>query len=144
MLYEMSSDSADTLIDQIEKTKEKTARDGKRHSFSLSVGKVKERGISFVCRPDAQMLSQDMFALGVSKKYQLQANEWLSLGSVSGSANMIDEASFTKQPWKEDPHLERLSNTLKPGPMRRIGKKTGRNDPCTCGSQIKFKKCCGR
>ncbi len=26
----------------------------------------------------------------------------------------------------------------------REGKKVGRNDPCTCGSGIKYKKCCGR
>lgn len=26
----------------------------------------------------------------------------------------------------------------------RIAEKTGRNDPCPCGSGIKFKKCCGR
>jgi preprotein translocase subunit SecA len=29
-------------------------------------------------------------------------------------------------------------------PARRDGKKTGRNDPCPCGSGKKFKKCCGR
>ncbi|MDR1204861.1 MAG: DnaJ domain-containing protein [Peptococcaceae bacterium] len=29
-------------------------------------------------------------------------------------------------------------------PIRRIGPKVGRNDPCPCGSGKKFKKCCGR
>ena len=28
-------------------------------------------------------------------------------------------------------------------PIRREGAKVGRNDPCTCGSGKKFKKCCG-
>lgn len=28
-------------------------------------------------------------------------------------------------------------------PIVREGPKTGRNDPCTCGSGKKFKKCCG-
>jgi uncharacterized protein YecA (UPF0149 family) len=27
-------------------------------------------------------------------------------------------------------------------PIRREGAKVGRNDPCTCGSGKKFKKCC--
>jgi uncharacterized protein YecA (UPF0149 family) len=31
-----------------------------------------------------------------------------------------------------------------PKPITRTGKKVGRNDPCTCGSQKKFKKCCGK
>lgn len=29
-------------------------------------------------------------------------------------------------------------------PLQRQGPKIGRNDPCTCGSGKKFKKCCGR
>ena len=31
-----------------------------------------------------------------------------------------------------------------PQPVRREGKKIGRNDPCPCGSGKKYKKCCGR
>ena len=29
-------------------------------------------------------------------------------------------------------------------PVRRESPKVGRNDPCTCGSGKKYKKCCGR
>jgi SEC-C motif-containing protein len=29
------------------------------------------------------------------------------------------------------------------GPIRRTAPKIGRNDPCTCGSGKKYKKCCG-
>ncbi len=29
------------------------------------------------------------------------------------------------------------------GPMKRIEPKIGRNDPCSCGSGKKYKKCCG-
>ncbi len=32
---------------------------------------------------------------------------------------------------------------VKPEPVR-VGPKTGRNEPCPCGSGKKFKKCCGR
>jgi len=28
-------------------------------------------------------------------------------------------------------------------PLRRSAEKVGRNDPCPCGSGLKFKKCCG-
>ena len=28
-------------------------------------------------------------------------------------------------------------------PITRLAPKVGRNDPCPCGSQKKFKKCCG-
>lgn len=29
-------------------------------------------------------------------------------------------------------------------PIERSAPKIGRNDPCSCGSQKKFKKCCGK
>lgn len=28
-------------------------------------------------------------------------------------------------------------------PITRVAPKVGRNDPCPCGSEKKFKKCCG-
>jgi uncharacterized protein YecA (UPF0149 family) len=31
-----------------------------------------------------------------------------------------------------------------PKPVQRKSGKTGRNDPCPCGSGKKFKKCCGK
>ena len=36
-----------------------------------------------------------------------------------------------------------LSGKISPGPPQRRFTKTGRNDPCTCGSGRKYKKCCG-
>ena len=144
MLYDMPRESADDLIDQIEAAKLKTELDGKSHTVSLALGQGAKRGISFVCRPDAEKLLQAAFALGALKKYQLRATEWLSLGSISGSTNMIDVAHFTKKPWEQDPELDALSRTLQPVTLLRAGKKVGRNAPCPCGSQLKFKKCCGR
>lgn len=41
---------------------------------------------------------------------------------------------------KED--LSDLERKLDP-PVRHEVRKTGRNEPCTCGSGKKFKKCCG-
>jgi SEC-C motif-containing protein len=35
------------------------------------------------------------------------------------------------------------SEFLKPESVKREGEKVGRNDPCSCGSGKKFKKCCG-
>ena len=144
MLNEMSSELADELVVLIETIKLKTVQDGKRHSVSLAIGEGKEQGVSFVCMPAAEMLFQDVLALGTLKKYQLRANEWLSLGSISGSTKMIDVATFTKKPWEPDPKLDALSRRLKPRPLMRGGKKVGRNAPCPCGSHLKFKHCCGQ
>ena len=144
MLYELPSESADQLVGLIESTKLKTAHDGKRHSISLPLGDRNKQGISFVCMSSAEMLFQDVLALGVLKKYQLRANEWLSLGSISRSSKMIDVATFTKKPWEPDPKLDALSRRLQPRRVMRGRKKVSRNAPCPCGSHLKFKKCCGR
>ena len=37
-----------------------------------------------------------------------------------------------------DHHHEKLV------PITRTSEKVGRNDPCSCGSKKKFKKCCGK
>ena len=37
-------------------------------------------------------------------------------------------------------HALRLGGSA---PTRRTGPRTGRNDPCPCGSGRKYKKCCG-
>ena len=42
--------------------------------------------------------------------------------------------------------MNRLSNTMTPGQKRepiQVEKKTGRNEPCPCGSGKKYKKCHG-
>ncbi|MBW2038131.1 MAG: preprotein translocase subunit SecA [Deltaproteobacteria bacterium] len=42
------------------------------------------------------------------------------------------------------PPPEMMGEQERPIPVRREGKKIGRNDPCPCGSGKKYKKCCGR
>jgi len=40
--------------------------------------------------------------------------------------------------WKEGDHQQSASQPFDQA------EKVGRNDPCTCGSGKKYKKCCGR
>ena len=114
MLLGLSPGAADQLSTLIESTTRETAADGKRHSFGLSLGPGNDQGLSFVCMTDTEELAKDVFAYGVLKKHQLQADQWLSLGRVSGSTNVIDVATFTKEPWKPDAKLDALSRRMKP------------------------------
>ena len=41
-------------------------------------------------------------------------------------------------------YVNNTDKTARREPVRRSGKKTGRNDPCPCGSGKKYKNCCGR
>lgn len=71
---------------------------------------------------DKELLYKNMVGAEASWLYELP--EWDSL---------ID-AERRKELYKE----QKLSTTVVKGP------KIGRNDPCPCGSGLKYKKCCGK
>ncbi|UCD18701.1 MAG: SEC-C domain-containing protein [Candidatus Zixiibacteriota bacterium] len=57
-----------------------------------------------------------------------------TVGMGFGSARQAEEAN----------PMVAASQRGKAQPVKREGKKVGRNDPCPCGSGKKYKKCCGR
>lgn len=77
-------------------------------------------------------------------------------GGTGDSEGEVEFAvSYTERGMKQE-HHEKASFRKKDGawfftegktlpkPVMRVAPKTGRNDPCTCGSGKKFKKCCGK
>jgi uncharacterized protein len=42
-----------------------------------------------------------------------------------------------------EPHRRSRATASRPAPLRREGRKIGRNEPCPCGSGLKYKRCCG-
>jgi preprotein translocase subunit SecA len=54
-----------------------------------------------------------------------------------------EEVEEIRQKQKQDYILSRGEDTPKTQTVKREGHKTGRNDPCPCGSGKKYKKCCG-
>ena len=77
-------------------------------------------------------------------------------GKESDSEGIVEfSATYTRGGLK-DVHLEKAkfvkkdgewvyhSGSLIPTTIVRDGAKVGRNDPCPCGSGLKYKRCCGR
>lgn len=70
--------------------------------------------------------------------------------SVKSAAGATTEAPKDQEHW-EQAFFEKEAGEwrfidargIRTGPYVREAPKTGRNDPCTCGSGKKFKKCCG-
>ena len=144
-LFDLAGDGADDLIKRIEDTKRQSLRDGRPHDFTLLFD-GEERGITYMSLPDAREdLERRLMVVAVARKYKSKANEWLGLGSSVKSNNLVDTFFYDKEPWKEDADLGSLvQTTLKPGRIQRPdGQKVGRNNPCPCGSGLKFKKCHG-
>ena len=76
-------------------------------------------------------------------------------GSGDSEGEVEFAVSYTERGMKQE-HHEKAAFRKKDGqwfftqgktlpkPAVRVAPKTGRNDPCTCGSGKKFKKCCGK
>jgi len=95
----------------------------------------------------------------VKKAYQLGKEKALALLQENHHYTLIDDTVVELQDWasfKEAPKSQKKSKPLpskshkpkkqKPAPRYvkpRKGKKIGRNEPCSCGSGKKYKKCCG-
>ena len=144
-LYDIGTGAADALIDGMNQARGKAQRDGQTHSFSMVLSD-KKSGISYVCRvSDPEMLPQHAAAFAMSKKYRTKRTVWLGLGGMPGSTNEVDMVLFNADEWTEDPKLEQMSRmVLKPGIAINPHRSLRRNDPCHCGSGLKFKRCCGR
>ena len=63
-------------------------------------------------------------------------HEEVNAGSdFAGGGESFQESSSSDEPGEEYDAIETIRNTEP---------KIGRNDPCTCGSGKKYKKCCGK
>ncbi len=97
-------------------------------------------------------------------KQWAEASEWLALEIIECQGGGADDSEGTVEfmaTYKEDGtprHHHELAQfrkddgqwkffdglPAKPRQIKRDEPKVGRNDPCSCGSGKKFKKCCGR
>ena len=67
--------------------------------------------------------------------------EFIASFNLNGTMqNHHEVASFLKE---SDGKWYFVDGKVQLEPFQRVGEKIGRNDPCSCGSGKKFKKCCG-
>jgi hypothetical protein len=142
-LMDMSGATADVLLDGIGKCKRRTATDGQKHSLAMLADDL---GVSFVSlgeRPER--LEDEVLFYAKAKKYSTKKTRWIGFGAMPSSSQPVDVVVFNDEPWVEDEELERLSRlALRAGTHLNPKRKIGRNDPCHCGSGLKYKRCHGR
>jgi len=82
------------------------------------------------------------------KMYQTRSEKWILMTielQKNGKEN-LDFRIYNKK-WEYDPNMEeqlKKFRETKWAHFEKTGRKIGRNDPCPCGSGLKYKKCCGR
>ena len=147
-LFDMAGKGADSLVRgiQVRRGTPLTSRQPVSLTFPSS-DEDDKRGISFVYYPQTFTPIEEHFVCSAqAAKYKNKAEEWLALGSIEGSPELVDMFCYGKEPWRYDPELDRLAKSVLA--IRRVrtldGQKIGRNSPCPCNSGRKFKKCHGR
>lgn len=151
LLYDMHESDADNFIDIFNRVKRETLRDGKFHDAAIFSSRTR-RGITFVSYPKSPShveehgFQEKFRALAIAQKHKNRSGEWLGLASREGSLRAVDAVWYSKEPWQPDPTLDNLVEPLM-DPRKAVnadGRRVGRNEPCPCGSGLKFKKCHGK
>lgn len=148
LLLAMSGDAFKEANRAIDLAAMKTRRDGGTHDLTMLFG-----DIGFTAHVNDSATEEAMAGLQrhcERRKYAQKVGSWLGVCLDSAKARLRFGLSLD-YPWNQDPLLDELTKDL-PMPStnmwdalskrRRSVAKIGRNDPCPCGSGLKFKKCC--
>ncbi|GMM92992.1 SEC-C metal-binding domain-containing protein [Qipengyuania sp. MTN3-11] len=146
-LLKLSEETFAVIENGVTQICKQTERDSRLHDFTVTFGDQTE-GLTVHCGIGSSPESaQKLFDHCERRKYASKANQWFGL-SVRHTDGMPKFGVNLKSRWKPD---ERLRETTKGmnmmGNLRLVGRqlkriKVGRNEPCPCGSGIKYKKCC--
>ena len=150
-LLDWDKNSRDNLVNLIITKKIETKENGSWHNFSLMAGPERSTfGLTYVTweNDNLEELKLRLLNLSKLKKYKSKADHWIGLGSLKNSKKFVEVLVLNEKKWAYDESLEKETKALfgksKKGTTIKFGKKTGRNEPCPCGSNKKFKLCCGR
>src|SRR5574337_764382 len=101
--------------------------------FEAMVERIKDQTIEYLYR--VQVAPAEALAFAGAQQ---------APAGVSGDSELHGDLSPRAQPAPQPKPAERsLRPATATAPIKVVGKKIGRNDPCPCGSGQKYKKCCG-
>ncbi len=125
------------ISENIEKTMLSFNKDGKVHDFTMVFN---EYGLTFFIGNPTEDALKKMKYYCTIKKYQQKSDKWF--GCFLSKEYTIEAIFIQENKWM---YSEEMNQHLKKSslrPRKMIVNQTGRNDPCLCGSGIKYKKCC--
>ncbi|ANY77101.1 hypothetical protein BB934_01770 [Microvirga ossetica] len=148
-LLKLSGDSANTLSRLIDKIVTDATRDGKNHDASITYGE-EGSGITVHCNamPD-ETAGPQLKRHCERRKYSVKASTWSGLVIRPGDG-AVRFGLMLNYPWQHDAAMDAATAKMAtPKPIEDILKsisgarkrKIGRNDPCYCGSRLKYKRC---
>ncbi len=140
LAYQLAEDGLTELRDNLDKV---VANAGWRGSSDFVLG-FGGSGIAIHCNDDTDAnslarIDDHMLA----RKYRSRADSWYGIViAPSGTLRFGHKVEF---PWKHDSKAERAADKLIKRPVTMLAAPrpalVGRNDPCHCGSGLKYKRC---
>lgn len=149
-ILKLSSEGLNDLNEFIEyiKTMAKQRHQSRNASLMLDEGNV---GITIHCNFDPDFIARPNLDRHIKqRKYAMQASKWfgVSLNPENGALRfcLVDNNKWQRN-FLMDAKVSNLKAMKPTGSLRRalsdreLGRSVGRNDPCPCGSGLKYKKC---
>lgn len=139
LLTELSEDTLGEVDNGLTMVVDWTARDHQPHDFSAGFSTARS-GVTVYGVPalDPNTRMRVMAHMKM-RKHICRANSWF--GIVYTPDHELRAVIRLEHPWIADPELDAMTVEVRAKILATRGI-PGRNDPCTCGSGLKFKKCC--
>jgi hypothetical protein len=152
LLLVLSEDTVKNTSRAIDKLAARAMIDGKHHDLTLAFGPG-ETGLTVHCNDDPVSIAGQRLGLYCERrKYKEKANQWFGL-CMSPKGSAIRFGISLSYPWVQSEAMDEATRDMQaPMPVaaafaallqgKSWQKKIGRNEPCPCGSGLKYKKCC--
>lgn len=136
------------ISQQIDRMIALARQDHKPHDFAIFINDA-GIGLTIHCNEKPAHLAADTLSKHCElRKHTQQATRWFGI-CISPYSPLLRFGLFLNFPWQPDENMDlisasmtRFGQTQTPVKSNKGADKTGRNDPCLCGSGRKYKKCC--
>ena len=150
LLLELSGKAAADASTGIDRAAKLARRDGQTHDISMGFRSPRS-GFTVHCSDDALSVAEARLRHHCElRKYREKAKTWFGV-CLHPSDQSIRFGFKLDHEWQQDTRLDRLApDRLRSTTLSRAieastkRSKTGRNDPCPCGSSKKYKRCHGQ
>lgn len=152
LLLTLSEDAFKDISRAIDRLAACARADGRHHDLTFGFG-AHGSGLTVHCSDDPTSIAGPRLqSYCERRKYKERANQWFGLCMSPKGPNVRFGISLS-YPWEQSDAMDESTRDMRTseppaeafkalfrGKSRR--KKIGRNEPCPCGSGLKYKKCC--
>ncbi|MBB3182714.1 hypothetical protein FHR95_000238 [Halomonas fontilapidosi] len=148
LLLQLSESTVTQLSRNLIVLLEKSRRDHKPHDLTMLFNDGNDGLTIHVTQKNPTESTGKLKDHCVSRKYIHRAKRWYGI-CIDPASQEVKYGITLDFPWEHNPDLEDLTSDMSEAipinqayqKIKKI-KKTGRNEPCPCGSGKKYKKCC--